>query len=87
MGALSTKGTIRKKQIYLKFGQNILKKNEVLKRCFSVSQSLACSLNRINAADKDTREGKTEGSGQRLTNKAAPQLGVDPGLFTSNVLS
>ena len=86
MGALPTKGTIRKKQIYLKFGENTLKKNEVLKRCFSVSQSLACSLNRINAADKDTREGKTEGSGQRLTTKTAPQLGVDPRLFTSNVL-
>ena len=52
-------------------------KNEVLKRWFPASQSLARSLNRINAAAKDTREEKTEGSCQRLAKKAVPQLGAD----------
>lgn len=76
-GALTTKGTIRKKQIYLKFGENTFFKNEVLKKWSPASQSLARSLNRINAAAKDTREGKTEGSCQRLAKKAVPQLGAD----------
>ena len=72
-GALTTKGTIRKKQIYLKLGENTLLKNEVLKRWFPASHS----PNRTTAVANDTREGKTEGSCQRLAEKAVPQLEAD----------
>lgn len=60
----------QKKADLFKYWREHIKKKKM--RYFSVSHSLAWSLSRINAAAKDSREGKTEGSCHRLGSEADP---------------
>lgn len=74
----------KKMQFYLKFAEANTEKRRGIKEVFFSSQSLACSLNGINACDKDTREGKTEGTCQRWASKGRATAWSRP-LFTFNV--